>query len=147
MSGTPQTTVVDLGVPVVWTNRGDMGRTETFTQTDLSLSHTYKFGRDNKYSIIGNINFDNVFNENNVTALDPERWLDNFVDPEQFAPGCNFNADGFNCMSIAQNAIINGAAKTAVTALDVQSNRNIIYGLPSAYQSKRSVRFGFRFVF
>ena len=59
-SGTPQTTVVQLsyagrptsitpatsngaGVYLPLTNRGDMGRTEMFTQTDLTLSHSYKF--------------------------------------------------------------------------------------------------------
>ena len=147
MSGTPQTTVVDLGVPVVLSKRGDMERTETFTQTDLSLSHKYKFGRDSKYSVIGTINFDNVFNENNVTALDPTRWINNPIITEQFAPGCNFNASGFACMSQAQNAILNGAAISAVEALDSAANKNIIYGLPSAHQAKRYVRFGFRFVF
>jgi hypothetical protein len=147
MSGTPQTTVVDFGVPIVWKQRGDLGRTEMFTQTDLSLSHTYKFGRDNKYSIVGTITADNAFNEANVTALDPQRWVDNFIDIEQFAPGCNFAADGFNCMSTAQNAVINGAGAAAANALDETSTRNINYGNPSAYQGRRNIRFGFRFVF
>lgn len=147
MSGTPQTTVVNLEVPIVWTKRGDLGRTETFTQTDMQFQHTYRFGRDNNLAVIGFINVDNIFNENNVTALDPRRWLDNYIDITQFAPGCNFNADGFACMSLAQNAVLNGAAASAVQALDTQSNRNIIYGLPSDYQSKRYLRFGFRFEF
>lgn len=148
MSGTPQTTVIDLGVPIVLTKRGDMGRTETFTQTDLSLSHTFKFGRDNRFAVTGFISADNVFNENNVTALDPRRWISNAIDPENFAPDCDFTQPGFGCMSQAQNNILNGAAANAAQMLDeIPGNRTIIYGLPSAYQAKRYVRFGFRFVF
>lgn len=148
MSGTPQTTVADLGVPIVLTKRGDMGRTEMFTQTDLSLSHTYKFGRDSKYSIVGTITADNVFNESNVTSLNPQRWFSNAIAPETYAPGCNFDAEGFACMTQAQNAIINGAGSNAASVLDaLPNNKNNIYGLPSSYQAKRYVRFGFRFVF
>ena len=55
MSGTPQTSVIDPYVPLVYTERGDLGRTEMFTQTDLTLSHSYNFGRDNKFKIVGDI--------------------------------------------------------------------------------------------
>lgn len=147
-SGTPQTTVVDLGIPIPWKGRGDLGRTEVFTQTDMQLQHTYKFGRDNKFAITGFINADNVFNENNVTALDPRRWILNPIATEDFAPNCDFQSDGFACMTQAQNAILNGAAVPVIQSeLETPENRNKIYGQPSAYQAKRYVRFGFRFVF
>lgn len=149
-SGTPQTTAVEFGnVFVVWKGRGDLGRTERFTQTDLGLSHTYKFGRDNRFKIIGDITASNAFNENNVTALNPQRWLNPIIQPEQVIPTYDRNATGFAFSSQFQNAILNKDPRVAaaLTALDVASNRNIIYGQPSSYQGRRNIRFGFRFVF
>jgi hypothetical protein len=149
-SGTPQTTAVEFGnVYVIWKGRGDLGRTETFTQTDLGLSHTYKFGRDNRFKIVGDITTVNIFNENNVTALNPQRWLNPVIQPEQVIPTYDRNATGFAFSSQFQNAILNKDPRVtaALTALDSASNRNIIYGQPSAYQSKRSIRFGMRFIF
>lgn len=148
MSGTPQTSVVDLEVPLVYTKRGDMGRTETFTQTDLTLSHAYRFGRDNKYRLVADITAMNVFNENNVVALNPNRWLDNYLDVTQLLPA-NFPSEtNFDAMTYIQNAIINGDAAPLIESyINTPGNKNDRFGLPSAYQAKRSIRFGFRFVF
>lgn len=148
-SGTPQTTAVELGTTfIVWKERGDMGRTENFTQTDLGISHSYKFGRDNKFKIIGDITAVNAFNENNVIALNPSRWIDFIVDPEDIIPTYNYNAPGFDQATAFQNAVLSGSAASQINAiLDTPENRNAIYGLPSAYQGKRYIRFGFRFVF
>ncbi len=148
-SGTPQTTAVELGTTfVVWKERGDMGRTPVLTQTDLGLSHTYKFGRDDKFRIIGDITAVNAFNENEVTALNPQRWLNFIVNPEQIIPDYNYDAPGFTFATRFQNAVLSGQAASQINAiLDAPANRNIIYGQPSAYQGKRFVRFGFRLVF
>lgn len=148
-SGTPQTTAVEIGTTfIVWKNRGDMGRTPTFTQTDLGLAHTYKFGRDDKFKIIGDITAVNAFNENNVTAFNPQRWIDFIVDAEDIIPTYDYNLPGFSQATALQNAILNGSAASRIdTLLEGPENRNKIYGLPSAYQAKRYVRFGFRLVF
>jgi Carboxypeptidase regulatory-like domain len=149
-SGTPQTTAVEFAnVFVIWKGRGDMGRTERFTQTDLGISHTYKFGRDNRFKIVGDITASNAFNENNVTALNPQRWLNPIIQPEAVIAGYDRNAIGFAFSSQFQNAILNKdpRVKTALDALEVASNRNLLYGLPSSYQGRRNVRFGFRFIF
>ena len=149
MSGTPQTTAVELGTTfVVWKERGDMGRTPMFTQTDLGLSHSYRFGRDNRFRLIGDITAVNAFNENNVVALNPQRWIDFIIDPEDIIPTYNYDLPGFGQSAAFQNAVLSGAAASQINAiLDAPSNRNAIYGLPSAYQAKRYIRFGFRFVF
>jgi hypothetical protein len=148
-SGTPQTTAVELGTTfIVWKERGDMGRTEAFSQTDLGISHSYKFGRDNKYKLIGDITAVNAFNENNVIALNPARWIDFIIDPEDIIPNYDYNAPGFAQATAFQNAVLSGSAASQINAiLDTPANRNAIYGQPSAYQAKRYIRFGFRFVF
>jgi len=148
-SGTPQTTSVAIETTnIVWQRRGDMGRTEAFSQTDLGLSHTYKFGRDTKYRIIADITAVNAFNENNVVALNPERWYNSTISATDIIPNYDYNAPGFNFANQFQNAILSGAAGPTINALlDTPSNRNAIYGLPSAYQAKRYIRFGARFVF
>jgi len=148
MSGTPQTTAVHIGTTyVVWKERGDMGRTPAFSQTDLSLSHSYKFGRDGRFKIVGDITATNAFNENNVTALNPQRWLVNDIAPESVLPDYDYNEPGFAWATAFQNAVLRGEAANALADLDDASNRNIVYGLPSSYQAKRYLRFGFRFIF
>ena len=45
-------------------------------------------------------------------------------------------------------AIINGEAAPLIESyINTAGNKNDRFGLPSAYQAKRSIRFGFRFVF
>ncbi len=96
-SGTPQTTAVQIeDTYVVWKKRGDMGRTPFITQTDLGLSHSYKFGRDGRFKLVGDLTVMNVFNQNTVTALNPTRWIYNYITGPDVIPGYDYNADGFN---------------------------------------------------
>lgn len=148
MSGTPQTSVIDPYVPLVYTQRGDLGRTEMFTQTDLTLSHSYKFGRDNKYKVVADITATNVFNENNVTAINPNRWLDYYFEPTLLLPADFDSQTSFDAMTYIQNRIINGdAASVMESYVNIPANQNPLLGSPSAYQAKRNIRFGFRFIF
>lgn len=151
MSGTPQTTVIDFGVPLVATKRGDMGRTPTFTQTDFSLSHSYKFGRDGRFKVVGDITLLNAFNENNITALDPRKFFHNYIGETEFVPefadGSGYGVAGFQYTTQFMNAILNGEAAPFIQALDTPLNRNQAFGQPSAFQGKRNIRFGFRFIF
>jgi hypothetical protein len=55
-SGTPQSTTVAFFAATILTKRGDLGRTPMLSQTDLSLSHKVKFGRDNRFSLAGDLN-------------------------------------------------------------------------------------------
>ena len=59
--------------------RGDLGRTELFTQTDFAITHRYKFGQDGRFGLAFEVNFINLFNENNVTDIF------NVVTPTSFA--------------------------------------------------------------
>ncbi|MDQ3258943.1 MAG: TonB-dependent receptor, partial [Acidobacteriota bacterium] len=56
-SGTPLTTRNEVfGVAgQILNGRGDLGRTEAFTQTDLGIRHRYRFGNDNRFALVGNL--------------------------------------------------------------------------------------------
>lgn len=69
-SGTPVSTQIQLFQANTFLNgRGDLGRTERFTQTDAAITHRYKFGRDNRFGMEFSVNVTNLLNENNVTDL------------------------------------------------------------------------------
>ncbi|MBK7932323.1 MAG: TonB-dependent receptor [Acidobacteria bacterium] len=70
-SGTPLTTIYNLyslGTTIL-NGRGDLGRTEMFTETDIGINHRYKFGRDNRFAIEGFLDIRNLFNESNVLGV------------------------------------------------------------------------------
>lgn len=144
-SGTPQTTLVAYhaaGTPIPLTRRGDLGRTEMFTQTDFAVSHKYKFGRDNRYTLAADLNVLNLFDESNVTSLFTTLSAVNV--PESGLCGIP------NCTLVQSiNQLTSGAYSSSVLtylngALNRKDNR---YGLANGYQGPRSVRFGFRFMF
>ncbi|MBZ0113796.1 MAG: TonB-dependent receptor [Thermoanaerobaculia bacterium] len=125
-SGVPISTEYEVapGLPFFPFGRGDRGRTETFTQTDLNLSHKFSFGSD--YGLEFSLNISNLFDESNVISIynsgvDQDLPLS---DAEFFA---GFNAD----QVIADNDI----------------SRDDLFGLPEAYQARRNVRLGVKFTF
>ncbi len=69
-SGTPLTTFVDVfGITTIPLNgRGDLGRTPKFYQSDVAVRHTYNFGRDNRFKLIGTVDLLNVLNQRAVTS-------------------------------------------------------------------------------
>lgn len=147
MSGTPQTTfitVVATSVPL--SRRGDLGRTPTFTQTDLALSHSYKFGADARFKLVFNFNVLNAFNENNVTSLNTTRYINvNGIAADDVDP--NYDPATQTLIPIL-NRVLGGQIGPQLAALEsLAGNRNVLYGQPNGYQAKRSIRFGFRFIF
>jgi len=143
-SGTPITTFVNImGIPIPQTERGDKGRLAMFTQTDLNLSHRYKFGRDNRFAVIGDINVINVFNENAVVA----------VNQNLHSAAMNLsNSLINNCPTIvcATNYLTSNGVLTQYAAREAVLGpraRNIAFLQPIAYQETRAIRFGFRFLF
>lgn len=158
-SGTPQTTFVGIvATNVVMTKRGDLGRTPVLSSSDLAISHKYRFGADNRYKMIFDVNFSNVFNQHGVTALNTARYInttglsghdiDPCYDPDGIRPaGCAANLPVNTLLTQALNNVLNGSAAPQLAALDAEpGNRNVLYGKPLGFQAPRSVRFGFRFV-
>jgi len=174
-SGTPQTTFVQFGgATTVFTKRGDMGRSPTFTQTDLGVTHRYKFGRDGRFTLVGDLNILNLFDQN--TVLTPQNTLTNGQIAlthtlSDFASGCQIltsaaypqfvtvtaNPVTQRCtQSLARVNMINAytsgdlldQTNTFLNGTPTVLNRKLItYNEPNRFQGPRGIRFGFRILF
>ncbi len=147
-SGTPQTSFVDIfNIPIPLTVRGDLGRTPVFTQTDLSLSHRYRFGRDERFTLIADFNVLNAFNENNILGVNTQQENPFYyvLDQSEVAP----NSLPRNQFRDAVNILTSRGVLAELAASQALSPRSIneAYKLPNLFQAPRSVRFGFRFLF
>ena len=142
-SGTPLTTNVDiLDVVVVMNGRGDLGRTEKFTQTDLGLTHRYRFGSSERFAMVFEANVLNLFNEAN--ELDRLTLISSAI----FGPSQLTGAAGAS-RTDGIRAIFNGGTHDEINALlgSATFPRDARFNTPNAFQGPRQVRFGFRFQF
>jgi hypothetical protein len=142
-SGTPLTTNVDiLDVIVVHTRRGDLGRTEKFTQTDFGFAHRYRFGSSERLSMVFEANVLNLFNEAN--EIDRLTLLSSAIlGPSQLTGVAGASrTEGIR-------AIFNGGTTNRINALIGTAGvpRDARFNTPNAFQGPRQVRFGFRFQF
>ena len=151
-SGTPLTTFYTLyAVTTALLNeRGDLGRTEMFTETDLSVSHRYRFGRDNRFTLQPFVDIRNLFDEKNVLGVDSTISTADLRASNLAGNGCTtcgsegavfqtiFNGPGIQ--TYINNYLANPATSIA------NRTRNT-YGLANNFQAERNVRFGFRFFF
>ncbi len=157
LQGTPQTTFISVGATSIpLSKRGDLGRTPAFWQTDLYLSHSYKFGGDGKYKITVDVTANNVFNNNSVTSFNTTKYtqgnaisytaIDPCYDPDGIVKaGCT---KANTLVTTALNAVLNGQINSQINAIGSASNPvNVLYGKANGYQSPRFIRFGFRFGF
>ncbi|HEY0098994.1 MAG TPA: TonB-dependent receptor [Pyrinomonadaceae bacterium] len=143
-SGTPQTTFVDVfDIDIPKTRRGDLGRSEMFTQTDLNLTHRYRFGNENRFALAFDFNVLNVFNENNVLTLDTRE------SSAYYALGVSEVSATGNFVEAVNRLTSVGILNELNESVNHDPDFNIsrTYGLPNAFQAPRSVRFGFRFQF
>lgn len=162
-SGTPLSTQVSLfNANTFLFGRGDLGRTDKFTQTDFSIIHRYKFGSDSKYSVAFEANFNNLFNENNVTDRFTTIAASDISGQEGGSNLFN-NCPGGVCDELNTiRAIFNGGIQTQL--VNLINNRVQIgtsggqpvfetiekdarFNQPLSFQTPRSVRLGFRFSF
>lgn len=160
-SGTPLSTRVSFyGALTFLGERGDLGRTETYTQADLALTHKYRFGRDNRYTLAFDVDALNVFNENAVT----NRFVTLFTADMSAASVTQF-FPGVTTESAFIQRIFNGGLANTVRELNQRGNAGLStcgatgtsscsgfrtdarYNQPNQWQLPRSVRFGFRFIF
>ena len=151
-SGTPVTTEVTVIVPIFPFGRGDLGRTDVFTQTDLLLQHQFNFTE--RYALRLEANVQNLFNQAAVLNIRPRLNRNgnigtiNGLDIFSAQGAQTFFGGGFNVL----NLINTGTACSVVC-------RDPSYGLPgtiasgltpegsSAYQGIREIRLGVRFIF
>lgn len=161
LQGTPVTTfitVVATSIPL--SGRGDLGRTPNFYQTDLALSHKYRFGRDNRFTMVFDVNLLNAFNNNSVLTLNTTRYrTSNTLAAVDIDP--TYVKETQTLTNIL-NRILNGQIGTQLAQLEngtlnslgavngvggIPNPRNPLYGQPATYQAARNVRFGFRLIF
>jgi hypothetical protein len=142
-SGQPQTTTIygaSTVTPQIFLGRGDLGRSPVFSQTDLNITHRYKFGGDNRFTLAFDLNFLNVFDQSTVTGIYTT------VNPSS-AP-VNAAALGLSQVQYA-NGITGGSLLNQMVArVASQADRSDIrYKQPFLYQLPRTTRFGFRILF
>lgn len=141
-SGTPQTSFYSLYAAAVAYGRGDMGRTEKFSNTDLMISHRMRFGGSNK-SVSLELNVLNLFNEDNVLGL--------VNTPAGVNPSISTLGLPVADEPEALNYILtNGITSQFDTYLNNPANpqrKDTAYGMPNWFQGFRTVRFGVKFHF
>jgi len=142
-SGQPQTTTIygaSTVTPQILLGRGDLGRSPMYSQTDLNLTHRYRFGGENRFTMAFDLNFLNFFDQRTVTAIYT------VMNPST-AP---VNASALGLSNVAYtNGYTGGTLLPAILArIGSQPDRSDVrYKLPYLYQSPRTVRFGVRFLF
>ena len=158
-SGTPLTTIYDLyqlGTTIL-NGRGDLGRTQKFLETDFSVNHRYKFGRDNRFTLEGFLDIRNLFDQDSeltrVTAISTQI----FTAGTLRAAGCttcglSTQSGGLQEAAVF-NTIFNGSGIQQFVLNHLNTNgtgatgRRNDYNLSNSFQAPRDVRFGFRLFF
>jgi hypothetical protein len=148
-SGTPMTTSIygqSSVTPQIFYPRGDLGRSPTFSQTDLGVTHRYRFGRDQRFTMAVDLNIQNLWDQDTVTAVYPTmntttgRPNDAAMFPTATSgQRARLYANGYTSGALLQPILTRIATTTG--AID---NR---YKMPQIFQGPREVRFGMRFLF
>ena len=140
-SGTPQSTIINFITPIFLNERGDLGRTEMLTQTDFTVSHKYKFGRDSRFTVAGDLNITNLFDEANVTSLFTTLSTVT-MQPATFGLTEVAGANAFTAGTLHSqiNTYLNGTPT-------VLNRKDARFGQPNGFQGPRTVRFGLRLIF
>ncbi|HZH32917.1 MAG TPA: TonB-dependent receptor [Pyrinomonadaceae bacterium] len=145
-SGTPLTTLFTFySANAILNGRGDLGRTEAFTQTDFGLRHKYRFGSNERMTMVFDLDILNAFNEANELGRQTNFSTVNFSDVALTRGGLT----GINNEPQAIQRVFNGGIRDAVLAAgrDRADRPNTTYNLTNNFQGPRSVRFGFRLLF
>lgn len=150
-SGTPVTTRFSFyGVAgQILNGRGDLGRTEAFTQTDLGFRHRYRFGNDGRFTFVTNVDVLNVFDEANQLGRFEVISTRNI---NLSSADLNLTNDELVGTRIYQTRALSGDINNFFrnTILAGSGGRNLVdtrYNLPNSFQGPRSVRFGFKVQF
>jgi Carboxypeptidase regulatory-like domain/TonB dependent receptor/TonB-dependent Receptor Plug Domain len=142
-SGTPLTTQYTFyNATAILYGRGDLGRTEMFTETDLLVTHSYKFGRDARFTFQPFLNIRNLFDEEN------ELTRQTVISPTSFTSTQAIGVAGQEVQAIRR--IFNGGIQTAIESYinaSPATRKFNTYKLANGFQGPREVRFGFRMFF
>lgn len=140
-SGTPLTSFYSLYAAAVAFGRGDLGRTEAYSNTNLLLQHRLRMG--GAKALTFELYVDNLFDEENVLGVN--------TTPN----GVGFSIANLN-LPVADEpealnyVLTNGIVPNINAMLDDPArpqNRNTAYGMANSFQGARSVRLGVKFQF
>jgi hypothetical protein len=140
-SGTPLTSVITFYNlnPTVVTALGDLGRTETFTQTDFAVRHKIRFAE--KYTLVAEMDFINLFNEQN------ELQRQTTISPNNIT-GANIGTGGeIATINTLFSTGVRQAVLDFINAPTRPDRRQTTYNLANGFQTPREIRFGFRLIF
>jgi Carboxypeptidase regulatory-like domain/TonB-dependent Receptor Plug Domain/TonB dependent receptor len=128
-SGTPLSSEITYIVPVFYNGRGDLGRTEAFTQTDLRIAHGFRVGGNRR--LLLEAFFQNLFDQSAVTNHT-----------------VRYNRNGsLNDTEALYNGTIGDVTRFVNPANGASPAFNPIYNLPSQFQDGRRITLGARFQF
>ncbi|HZH91020.1 MAG TPA: TonB-dependent receptor [Pyrinomonadaceae bacterium] len=148
-SGTPVTTRFNFyGVDnTILNSRGDLGRTERFTQSDVAVRHKYRFGSNERLTMVFDLDVINLFNESNELGRF-ELFNTAAVAGNNIGLGANISEGEtiqiFQRQPTAQqiqNFLTTPIAQGGAGGADARFNQT------NSFQSGRQVRFGFRLLF
>jgi outer membrane receptor protein involved in Fe transport len=138
-SGLLQTTTINYEtVPVPVYGFGDLGRTPTFSQTDLLFGHTFRLPKSMRLNV--QLNVENLFDQDTVTAFDTTPYLNGSLSfPSDDVNYHEFFA-GFDPRAVM--AAVNAQTPTLANPDPRYGN-----GLGTSFQGARSVRIYARWAF
>jgi hypothetical protein len=138
-SGTPLTTQYTLfSATAILNGRGDLGRTEGFTETDLLITHKIRIKE--KYTLVLDFNVRNLFDEKN------ELTRQTVLSPTNFSGGSLGTGDEPATIQRVFNGGIRDLVLNYINA-NPTSRRFNSFNLTNGFQGPREIRFGFRFQF
>ncbi len=140
-SGSPITSryLFEAVTSTILNGRGDLGRTETFTQTDFGLRHKYRFGSNERFTMVFDLDVLNLLNESNVLSVG--QLVNARIDYAGRVAGADDPEIIRNFFRGGVRDIVNNDLRANPQNLDAS------YGQPNSFQTGRSVRLGFRLLF
>ena len=152
-SGSPLTSEATVIVPIFYNGRGDLGRSDVYTQTDLLVSHTIPLKAE-RVSLRLEANIQNLFNQaavlnvrnrinrtGNLTTLNGKNIE---TDPEGIQA---FFGGGFNIPSLVGPVNASTFARDPTYGLPGTRRSGLTPEGSNAYQGIREIRLGARLIF
>ena len=162
-SGTPISSAISFFNALTFINeRGDLGRTESFNQTDIGITHHYKFGSDNKFGVAFEANIINLFNQDavtdrfNVLSTGSIGGTNQGFDLFSNCPGACDELNAIRAVFAGgiRDQVVNLLTNNVVVGQDINGNdvtdsltSDARFDTPRTFQRGRQVRFGLRFTF
>lgn len=144
-SGSPITSFYTLYAAAILSERGNLGRTPVFTNTDFTVSHRYRFGNNERFGLVFDFNVLNIFNEANVLGVSANPGA---INPSLGTLGlpAAINDEPKALNYILTNGILNNY-NTFLNDPAFPQRKNTALGLGNGFQGGRQVRLGVRFTF